>query len=246
MSVPFDLDLVAGSIARSRVVPPRAVVGVLSDAPLRFAISPPLDLLFDDLIGFDAPTEWSAVAVVADVGGDPTRRWAWMASRSGRHATATAAARDDADAEPIAPGAALVMADVVRRSVGLRTDPPALSVELLDELTWIDALVGHAASSPLDVRSALALRPIVLRRSTLDAWEQLHARAAAESSLRCRRLFTWMDTGMFSRWVFGLWPSADELVATLVDLVEPSVAAAVLARCPRMQAHLAGLGTVCA
>ncbi len=244
MSVPFDLDLVARSIARSRVVPPRAVVGVLADAPLRFAISPPLDLHFDDLIGFDAPAEWAAIAVVADVVGAPTRRRAWLACRSGRHATATAANRDDA--EPIAPGAALVMADVVRRSVGLRTDPPSHSVDLLDELTWVDAMVGHAASGPIDVASALALRPILLRRSTVDAWEQLHARATAESSLRCRRLFTWMDTGMFSRWVFGLWPSADELVATLVDLVEPSVAEAVLARCPLMQAHLAGLGTVSA
>ncbi len=138
------------------------------------------------------------------------------------------------------------MADIVRRSIGLPTDPPSHSVELLDELTWIDALVGHAASGPVDVASALAMRPIVLRRVGTDAWEQLHARAAAESSLRCRRLFTWMDTGMFSRWVLGLWPSADELVATLVDLVEPSVAAAVLARCPRMRAHLAHIDTVSA
>ncbi len=244
MSVPFDLDLIGPSIARSRVVPPRAVVGVLSDAPLRFAISPPLDHLFDDLIGFDAPAEWAAIAVVADVAGDPPRRRAWLARRSGRYASATAAPRDDA--EPIAPGAARVMADVVRRSVGLRTDPPSQSVGLLDELTWIDAVVGHAATGPVDVASALALRPIVLRRSTVDAWEQLHARATAESSLRCRRLFTWMDTGMFSRWVFGLWPSADKLAATLVDVVEPSVAEAVLAHCPRMQAHLAGLGTVSA
>jgi hypothetical protein len=138
------------------------------------------------------------------------------------------------------------MADGVRRSLGLPTDPPGDSVELLDELTWIDALVSIAAMGPLDVAAALAHRPIVLRRAGTDAWEQLHARAAAESSLRCRRLFTWMDTGMFSRWVFGLWPSADELVLTLADLVEPSVVAAVLTRCPRMRAHLDGVDSVSA
>ncbi len=69
MSVPFDLTTVARDLARSQAVPQRAVVGVLADAPLRFAISPPLDLLFDELIGFDAPAGWAAVAVVADVAG---------------------------------------------------------------------------------------------------------------------------------------------------------------------------------
>jgi hypothetical protein len=244
MPFSFDLSIVATDIARSRLVPDRAVVGVIGGAPPTFAVSPPLDHLFDDLIGFEAPAEWEGVAAVADVGFHPCCRMVWLADRSGRTATVSTAAR--VDSTPIAAAATPMVADVVVRSLGLRTPPPADSVALLDELIWLDALVACAVAGPLDVRSALAMQPVVLRSGGVEGWEQMHASATAESSMPCRRLFTWMDTGMFSRWVFGLWPAPDDLACTLVDLVEPSVVSAVLGRCPEIRTRLLGIGTVSA
>lgn len=242
------LSRLAREIAESDSIPDRALVGIVVGDPHTFVISPPLDHLLDELLGLIAPEPWWGIAIVADVGdADQPLRTAWVAARHGESAVGHAAGRSGGHA-PLDAFAGVVLGDVARRCVGLDTDPPSTPYELLDELCWLDLLVAQAALEPLRLSKALALRPTLrqARRRRGDRWRHLHNRTTESASAETAHRFEWMDTGMFSRWVLGLWPDPCDLVATLIDLVEPSVVAAVLARCPLVRARLPGLGTVSA
>ena len=242
----LDLSRLACDLASSGRVPDRAVVGVTQGERLEFAISPPLDDLLGELIGFDAPPQWAAAAVVADVRGDDrSERRTWITARSGEEATAIAGSHQLA--EPLGPFAGVIVADALRRCLGLGTEPPASPYALLDEIVWLDRLVAGAAVGPLDIAAALALHESTLgSRPVGGRWRALHRSATQQASRECRHRFAWMDTGMFSRWVLGLWPAPGELIDTLADLVEPAVVATVLARCPHVRARLVPLGSVSA
>lgn len=214
----------------------------------------------DALLGHTAPDDWHAVGIathgwayhVADRG-DPRRRRqrvhvVTLLSRNGEHAHRTRA-DDDAlsqvlDGEP--PTGEQV--DLLRRVLGLATDPPPCDPSTYWSIEWLSALLG--ADHPVDtLADAVALHPVthLLRRGTaLDAADTLDVLTAFHRVLtwgRMRELAgldrfsvpdlspddaAWLDDGSFARFVLNRCPPLHLLRAGLRNHVASDVADGVL------------------
>jgi hypothetical protein len=144
------------------------------------------------------------------------------------------------------------VADACRRSLGLPTAPPPPSTLGLWTLTWLDRVVDLAGQDPAGERTqswpavarlhAAARPPGDDRFAVLDppglavaasglalAWPW--ARLRADPSVLdvpgprpSAHLAGWMDDGMWARWLLGLLPSPDDLMAAVHALLPPAVA----------------------
>jgi hypothetical protein len=144
------------------------------------------------------------------------------------------------------------VADACRRALGLPTAPPPPSTLGLWTLSWLDRLVDlagrgpagagtqswaavarlHAAASPPGDEPYAALDPqrLVSAASALArAWPW--ARLRADPSVLdlpgappTARLAGWMDDGMWARWLLGLLPAPDDLMAAVHALLPAAVA----------------------
>ncbi len=136
--------------------------------------------------------------------------------------------------------------DCLRRCFGLPTPPPPASPARLQVVAWLVAVLEHAegAGRPLGWSEVCRLHPLAhvlateLGSRPTDvipdlirvagsawSWEQIRAQAEHEGfldGLIDPGLASWMDDGMFARWVLGELPAADELFAALRPLLTPS------------------------
>ena len=201
----------------------------------------------DALLGQTAPDDWHAVGIathgwayhVAERG-DPARRRhrvhvVTLLSRSGEHAHRTRA--DDDGLDDILDGEAPSgeQVDLLRRVLGLPTDPPPCDPSTYWSIEWLSALVG----TDQDVETladAVALHPVthLLRRGTaLDSADIVDVLTAFHRVLtwgRMRELagldrFSvpdltpddagWLDDGSFARFVLNRCPPLHLLKARL-------------------------------
>ncbi|HAS13012.1 MAG TPA: hypothetical protein DCS55_21265, partial [Acidimicrobiaceae bacterium] len=222
----------------------------------------PLDGLHptDALLGTTAPAEWHAVGIathgwayhVAERG-DPGRRRhrvhvVTLLSRSGEHAHRTRA--DDEDLEEALGGEAPSgeQVDLLRRALGLPTDPPPCDPSTYWSIEWLSAIVG--AEHPIDTLSdAVALHPVteLLRRGTsiggADLVDVLTAFHRVLTWVRMRELATlgrfsvpdldpedaaWLDEGSFARFVLNRCPPLHLLKRRLDAQCSPEAADDVL------------------
>jgi hypothetical protein len=222
----------------------------------------PLDGLHptDALLGTTAPDDWHAVGIathgwayhVAERG-DPGRRRhrvhvVTLLSRSGEHAHRVRA--DDEDLEEAlgaeAPGGEQV--DLLRRVLGLPTDPPPCDPSTYWSIEWLSALVR--AEQPVEtMAAAIELHPVtqLLRRGTsIGAPDLVDVLTAFHRVLtwgRMRELasldrFTvpeldpedavWLDDGSFARFVLNRCPPLHLLKGRLDAHCSPDVADDVL------------------
>lgn len=192
----------------------------------------------DALLGMTAPADWHAVGIathgwayhVAERG-DPARRRhrvhvVTLLSRSGEHAHRTQS--DDPDLDEVlgdeAPSGEQV--DLLRRVLGLPTDPPPCDPSTYWSIEWLSALVG-AEQRVETLSDAIALHPVteLLRRGTsigdTDLVDVLTAFHRVLTWSRMRELATldrftvpelgpgdaaWLDDGAFARFVLNRCP----------------------------------------
>ena len=227
------LATLAAELAHSSVVPAHALVGITAGWPASFIISRPLDNAKRAVLGFHAPTEWSAIASVFPISGVRTVH---LCTRSGDEVCV--AIHEDGSLVTNG-GADQLISDALRRSFALPTAPPTEPVALLDELIWMDQLVAMAMNETLTEAMASACRTSTNPSGTGPPWVIAHQRAIdSMSDDACRQLFEWMDPGMYARWMLRVWPDPAETVATLTDLVPASVLAAIMNDCPQIRRRL--------
>ena len=222
----------------------------------------PLDGLHptDALLGTTAPADWHAVGIathgwayhVAERG-DPARRRhrvhvVTLLSRSGEHAHRTRADAEDLEEALGAEAPSGEQVDLLRRVLGLPTDPPPCDPSTYWSIEWLSALVG--AEQQIDTLSdAIVLHPVteLLRRGTsiggADLVDVLTAFHRVLTWGRMRELaaldrFTvpelgpedaaWLDDGAFARFVLNRCPPLHLLKRRLDEHLSPEAADDVL------------------
>lgn len=222
----------------------------------------PLDGLHptDALLGTIAPAEWHAVGIathgwayhVAERG-DPARgrhrvHVVTLLSRSGEHVHRARA--DDEDLEEALGGEAPSgeQVDLLRRVLGLPTDPPPCDPSTYWSIEWLSAIVG--ADQPIETLSdAVVLHPVteLLRRDTsiggADLVDVLTAFHRVLTWGRMRELATldrfsapdlgpegaaWLDDGAFARFLLNRCPPLHLLKRRLDAHCSPEAAEDVL------------------
>lgn len=248
---------------------PPLLVGLTDDgidrvdppAPLAAASgTDPVDLV-GSLVGFDAPDDWLAMALVVqgrswrldDRATDPRPvRLTHVVDRAGDVASVTRHAGDQPEVQDQPCGGRLV--DVCLRALGLATPPaPTHSTELW-ALQWLDNIVARVARGEKMrglVAAALAHPAIELvaehEPRLLDEaiarlvrlgelmgqqrpWPRLH-QAAAAGEWPVDGLSpagaAWMDDGMFARWLLAEYPTIDDYLAELRNLIPETTVDAV-------------------
>lgn len=139
------------------------------------------------------------------------------------------------DAEPVVtvdPGGDTpvgVLADALRRALGLPTPPPGRPVADVDSALWLHRVLEVAVDGvEVGVELVDSLEPPVpltweaLREQTAEgAWSDLGVDPT---------LARWCDVGLFARLVLGSFPEPEQLLAVLSDLVDPIVFAHLVGR----------------
>lgn len=212
------------------------------------------------LLGFTAPDDWHAVGIathgwayhVAERG-DPDRRRhrvhvVTLLSRSGEHAHRTRADDDAIDELMAGEAPTGEQVDLLRRVLGLPTDPPPCEPATYWTIEWLSALINR----PGGVRTlsdAVALHPVthLLRHGTgIDEADTLDVLTAFHRVLtwgRMRELASidrfsvpeltpddaaWLDDGSFARFVLNRCPPLHLLRSRLDEHLCPEVADDVL------------------
>ena len=197
---------------------------------------------FDELAGFTAPDDWTVVGLrttgTARHLDQPARAPQRIASTFlvDRHGREASVLRFDDEVVDDPGRATGTIPDTCRRVLGLPTDPPPPSTELLWSTIWVDRILERWAQ-PDRRRDLLAsfaqlaiLHPAVHQPSPPDVLavadpESLarvarpHAAATPWSKLRASddplplpdgsvspAIARWMDDGFFARWALGAYP----------------------------------------
>jgi hypothetical protein len=133
------------------------------------------------------------------------------------------------------------MMDVLRRSLALDTPPPPESTVGLQLAAWMCAIPGVAAEEArkLGWEEALRLHPALVDGPHLDSaeaetivgagdrqadWDIMRRLAAAGLDAEIMPppdLATWMDAGMFARWVLGRLPTVNDMLPAMRESLEP-------------------------
>lgn len=214
----------------------------------------------DALLGTTAPAEWHAVGIathgwayhVAERGNPRRRRHrvhvVTLLSRSGEHAHRTRA--DDGELDDVLDGEppSGEQVDLLRRVLGLPTDPPPCETSTYWSIEWLAALVG-ADGSVETLADAIALHPVtrLLRPGTAlhdaDTLDVLTAFHRVLTWGRMRELAgldrfsvpdltpddaTWLDDGSFARFVLNRCPPLHLLRSQLSTHVPAEAADGVL------------------
>lgn len=215
------------------------------------------DDLVAALVGFDAPADWEALAVVVDGRSwdldrprtDPRPvRLVLAVDRHGR----TASVIRRAGEEPVATGADGEgrLVDTCRRVLGLDTAPPPPTSTGIWARLWLDDLLARLARGEEvgDREAAAASHPAVqiVRDNDPDLLDQaitelvglgeIQGRARPWPVLRAAAAAgewavddldpaaaAWMDDGMFARWVTAGFPTVDDYLTELAELLPAPV-----------------------
>lgn len=173
----------------------------------------------DELWGFVAPEEWSAIGLVTygwasppDRGRPSTHpdrlrvRLTVVVDRDGNEAQ-TASFEDGSVIDENGEGR---VSDVLRLCIGAPTAPPPPVGELADVL-WLMAVVEASSPRRIGWPTISSLRAEPAGRTT--TWAGMRAMAAMTE--QWRGADTWMDDGFFARELLAWLPSIDESMAVL-------------------------------
>ena len=171
---------------------------------------------FDALIGFDAPADWEVFGVVAPGWGTyyegPRKgerrrcRAIFVASRRGEEASVLRFAGDAAGIVMQTPQSPGRVADCVRRALDIPT-PPAADASLV--AYWFDRVLQKLAARRHPSARALGLVNVDEIDALVDgrpaSWEDERWRVVqAEGNLHMDgAVASWMDAGMFARFMLG-------------------------------------------
>ena len=220
--------------------------------PLEVGVHP-----FDELAGFVAPERWTVFGLrttgtahrLEGPGREPRRvASTFLVDRRGREASVLRF--DDEVVE--GPGRATgTIPDVCRRVLGLATDPPPPTTEVLWSTMWVDRILERWAQPDRrrDLLSSFAqlaiLHPAVHLPSPPDVLAvadpvslarvaRQHALATTWSGLRTAEeplplphgalapsIAGWMDDGLFARWVLGAYPPLTTAAFEVKELLGP-------------------------
>lgn len=192
----------------------------------------------DALGGFTAPPEWFGIGLVSggwsDAPGDDgaRARLTWLMCRSGEeamgvHVTGQRLRLLESRCTGQVP-------DVLRRVLGLPTDPPDVDLQTWMAQCWLQILLTQprrGRRGKLSWREAAELHPAIgVSRAHPDAlaaiapelagamrWERFRQLAA-----RSDPLAAWMDAGMFARYEVGGRPPVAELVRGARSRLSPA------------------------
>jgi hypothetical protein len=211
------------------------------------------------LLGHRAPDDWHAVGMAtsgwayhAAERADPGRRrhrvhLATLVSRTGEHAHRIRCDDPELEAQLAADAPGGEQVDLLRRSLGLPTDPPPCLPSTYWTVQWLAALVepGHAIGSfadAIDRHPAMRLLRSGVPHGDDDAvdvlaafhrvltWERMRSLAAA-GRFPVPELepddAEWLDEGAFARFLLNRCPPLAVLRARLDDHLPPGVADAV-------------------
>ncbi|HEX4902506.1 MAG TPA: hypothetical protein VFV42_06830 [Acidimicrobiales bacterium] len=212
------------------------------------------------LLGWTAPPEWHAVGMatsgwayhVAERSSPHRRRHrvhvVSLLSRTGEHAHRTAT--DDPSVAPLLGDELPVgeQVDLLRRVLGLPTDPPPVDASAYWSIQWLADLVGAAQPVPslgaaLDAHPAMRLLRHGVRSADADVEDVLAAFHRVLTWSRLRQLAAdgrfevpdllpqdsaWLDDGAFARFVLNRCPPLHVLRARLAAHLSDDVAVGVL------------------
>ena len=223
----------------------------------------PLPHPLDQVVGFRAPPWWDAVGITStgkvhhlDASAPSTHTVITsLTDRAGRWVSVIGAEGDEAQVVEHRPVG--WSADVLRRILGLPTDPPEASPALLMDLSWLDSLATEVLGQPRRSRSwrSLARAHPLCPPGTTPAPEELAGLTANEALARpwwfLRERFAdaplpaadhgptaegevlglgrWFDDGSLCRWMLRNLPPADALLPDLLGALPDHLAEAVLA-----------------
>jgi hypothetical protein len=218
---------------------------------------------FDELAGFEAPADWTVFGLRTtgrahhlDRPGAEPRRIAstFLVDRHGAEASVLRFDDEVIDG----PGRAIgTIPDTCRRVLGLATDPPPGTTEVLWSTMWIDRILErwgqpdrrrdlvssfaqlailhpavHAPSPPdvLAVADPASLARVARPHAAATSWS--HLRTADEpfalpDGALSTSIARWMDDGFFARWVLGAYPHLSTAAFEVKDLLGPPLGALV-------------------
>jgi hypothetical protein len=177
----------------------------------------------DDLVGWTAPSCWTAAALVAPataVGPDGVADIALLhlVTRGGHSVSGR---QLDGQIDLLSDGTGPVD-DLCRRIIGLDTPPPDGPVRVFLDTLWLDRVLGVALDRPLGSCGPSPNQVLVLRPDDLD-WSELRRRCVVGSLVLTGITpaeANWFDDGSFARWAIRLMPDPTEVLADLAQLLE--------------------------
>jgi hypothetical protein len=213
---------------------------------------------FDELAGFVAPDDWTVLGLRTSgtarhldrPGGEPQRiASTFLIDRRGREASVL---RFDGEVIESPGRASGTIPDTCRRVMGLATDPPPGTTELLWSAMWLDRIVErwaqpqrrcdltsfaqlailhpavHAPSPPdlLAVADPASLARVARPHAAATPWDRLRR---AEEPLHLPDgglspdIARWMDDGFFARWALGAYPHLATAAFEAKDLLGPAL-----------------------
>jgi hypothetical protein len=213
---------------------------------------------FEELAGFVAPDDWTVFGLrttgrarrLDDPGAEPRRiASTFLVDRHGREASVLRFDDDVVDGPGHATG---TIPETCRRVMGLATDPPPTTTEVLWSTIWVDRILErwsqpdrrrdlrsfaqlailHPAlqpPAPLDLHARSdpsALARVARARASAISWSDL--RAADEplplpGGPLAPPIARWMDDGFFARWVLGAYPPLATTALEVRDLLGPTL-----------------------
>ena len=211
---------------------------------------------YDALAGTLAPSHWRAIGVCArgiatGAAGTDGAVVTLLVDRGGASASVL---RRGTDLTPLPGRPDGIIADACRRALAFPTAPPPPSTVGLWTRCWLDRVVElasdrvpgltpswadvarlHPAGGAGPGADGAVPGPVALATaaaSLAEAWPWAQLRAApgvvdVPGGAPDAAVSTWMDDGMWARWVLGAFPALGDLVAATRALLAPLVADAV-------------------
>ncbi|MBC8365238.1 MAG: hypothetical protein H8E59_09575 [Actinobacteria bacterium] len=177
----------------------------------------------DDLLGWTAPSCWTAAALVAPataVGPEGVDHITLLhlVTRNGRSVSGR---QLDHHVDLLSDGTG-PLDDLCRRIIGLRTPPPEEPSRMFLDTLWLDRILAVVLDRPLGTRGPSVCQVLALRPNSLD-WPAIRRRCV-DGYLDIAGITPahagWFDDGSFARWANRLMPDPAEALADLAQLLE--------------------------
>ncbi|MDP6105207.1 MAG: hypothetical protein QF367_08270 [Acidimicrobiales bacterium] len=177
----------------------------------------------DDLVGWTAPSCWTAAALVAParaVGpeGVDEITLLHLVARSGRSISGR---QLDHHIDLLSEGTG-PLDDLCRRIIGLETPPPEGPNRAFLDTLWLDRILAVALDRPLGTCGPSVGQVLALRPDDLD-WPAIRLRCAGGCLVIAgitSAQAEWFDDGSFARWAIRLMPDPVEALADLAQLLD--------------------------
>jgi hypothetical protein len=211
---------------------------------------------FEELAGFEAPDDWTVFGLRTtgrarhlDRPAAEPRRIAstFLVDRHGGEASLLRFEDEVIDGPGRATG---TIPDTCRRVMGMATDPPPRTTEVLWSTQWVDrilerwgqpdrrrdllssfaqlailhpAVQGPSPPDVLAVADPASLARVARPHAAATSWSALRSAAPLElpDGALSPHIARWMDDGFFARWVLGAYPHLSTAAFEVKDLLGP-------------------------